>query len=340
MYKRQVIHGGNITTGNIQSANFSSSGGSFSTAGTEIRLADGQITAPEFSIDSTGNAAFKGNLTGSSGTFGGTLQIGGTTLDATNTLNVNTTKADVGLSNLNNPGSAITPTDDTAANAAQSTADSKVSPANVSSHLGGANTTTISGSIITTGTINANRITTNTLDVAGQAVSGSIGETVFASGTKSSEAYNTSGLTSTNLAGYVTSGNAVSILSSPLTITIEPTATAASTTFNIVSYIAPIGAIGVGSGGYNIYLTTYIQPFIAISTSSSATATGSWISTAQGLLHINTVVVPQTITVGFNITTSTSAQINRYVHAYLWHYNLGSNAVSYTHLTLPTIYSE
>ena len=60
-----VIHGGNITTGNIQSANFSSSGGSFSTAGTEIRLADGQITSPQFSIDSTGNASFAGNVTAS-----------------------------------------------------------------------------------------------------------------------------------------------------------------------------------------------------------------------------------------------------------------------------------
>ena len=72
-----------------------------------------------------------------------------------------------GLSNLNNPGSAITPTDDTAAAAAQgtantgvanaaaaqSTADSKITGAQVNT-----NVTSINGNVITTGTINAARI--------------------------------------------------------------------------------------------------------------------------------------------------------------------------------------
>ena len=56
-----------------------------------------------------------------------------------------------GLGNLNNPSSAITPTDDTVANG-------KVSPSQVASHLGGVNTTTISGGIINTGTINGSLV--------------------------------------------------------------------------------------------------------------------------------------------------------------------------------------
>ena len=51
----------------------------------------GGIHTPKFYVDSSGNAAFKGTLT-----------IGTTDLDEDNTLNENTTKANVGLSNVDN----------------------------------------------------------------------------------------------------------------------------------------------------------------------------------------------------------------------------------------------
>ena len=160
-----VIHGGNITTGNIQSANFSSSGGSFSTAGTEIRLADGQITSKEFSIDSTGDATFKGNLSAATGTFAGSLSAATGTFSGS--LVVGSAASDAVVAAQNTANTAVSN-----AATAQSTADSKITGAQVNS-----NVTSISGNVITTGTLNADRITTNSLDVGGVAViAGSIGK--------------------------------------------------------------------------------------------------------------------------------------------------------------------
>lgn len=70
-----TIDGDNITTGSIKSANLSgtSDGSAFTTAGTKITLSNGAIASKNFRIDSSGNAAFKGNITGSSGTFAGSI---------------------------------------------------------------------------------------------------------------------------------------------------------------------------------------------------------------------------------------------------------------------------
>ena len=59
-----IINGDNITTGTIESANYTESGGN-ATAGTRIQLADGVIKSKEFSIDSSGNASFAGDVTAS-----------------------------------------------------------------------------------------------------------------------------------------------------------------------------------------------------------------------------------------------------------------------------------
>ena len=135
-----VIHGGNITTGNIQSANFSSSGGSFSTAGTEIRLADGQITSKEFSIDSTGDATFKGNLSAATGTFAGSLSAATGTFSGS--LVVGSAASDAVVAAQNTANTAVSN-----ATTAQSTADSKITGAQVNS-----NVTSISGNVITRNT--------------------------------------------------------------------------------------------------------------------------------------------------------------------------------------------
>ena len=69
----------------------------------------GSIHAKEFYVDTDGNAFFAGDISAATGTFNGSVQVGSTTLTETNTLNENTTKANIGLSNINNPGSAVTP---------------------------------------------------------------------------------------------------------------------------------------------------------------------------------------------------------------------------------------
>ncbi len=74
----------------------------FTSAAGDITIGAGWISAKEFKISSTGAASFKGNITGASGTFSGTVQVGGTTLTTTNTLNENTTKSQVGLGDVEN----------------------------------------------------------------------------------------------------------------------------------------------------------------------------------------------------------------------------------------------
>lgn len=78
-----------ITTNNLvsdilQSSNYSYTSGVFSNAGTFIDLADGSIYSTNFAIDSSGNAYFTGDITGSSGTFSGTVSggsVAGGTID-------------------------------------------------------------------------------------------------------------------------------------------------------------------------------------------------------------------------------------------------------------------
>jgi len=55
-----------------------------------------------FHLKNNGDAIFKGDLTGASGTFSGTVNVGGTNLTTDNTLNANTSKTDVGLDQVQN----------------------------------------------------------------------------------------------------------------------------------------------------------------------------------------------------------------------------------------------
>ena len=107
------ITGEMVTTGKINSANLNEGSGTYTTAGTLFDLDNGSIKSKSFAIDSSGNANFKGdlsgaNITGATGTFTGTVQIGGTSLTTANTLNSNTTANDVGLGNVTNVSQADT----------------------------------------------------------------------------------------------------------------------------------------------------------------------------------------------------------------------------------------
>ena len=82
------IDGGKITTGVIKSNNISGTqdGSAFTGAGSLFDLTNGVIASKNFRIQSNGDAH-----------FAGALIVGGTTLTTSNTLNVNTSKSDVGL---------------------------------------------------------------------------------------------------------------------------------------------------------------------------------------------------------------------------------------------------
>ena len=104
------ISGNTVQTGKIVSSNHSgtSNGSGMSTAGMAIDLDNGAISAQNFRIASDGSAVFSGTMT-----------IGGTALDATNTLNSGTTATDVGLENVDNvSNSDIQATASAAANSA------------------------------------------------------------------------------------------------------------------------------------------------------------------------------------------------------------------------------
>ena len=137
-----IINGDNITTGTIQSANYTESSGTTS-AGTKIILSSGEIQSKEFSIDSSGDATFSGNLSAATGTFSGSIsanQISGGTMSANlisgGTINGN----NISVTNLN------------AAN-------------------------------ISTGTITAGRFGNNTIDIGTQGVIGSAGAIAGSTGT-------------------------------------------------------------------------------------------------------------------------------------------------------------
>jgi len=96
------IRGDVITTGTIKSTNYSAGTLPYTNTGTIIYMNNGAIYSENFGIDTSGNSFFRGDLTGASGTFSGTVTIGGTPLTSTNTLNSNTTSTNVGLGNVQN----------------------------------------------------------------------------------------------------------------------------------------------------------------------------------------------------------------------------------------------
>jgi hypothetical protein len=67
-----------VATNLITSTNFGYPGtGNFSTSGTFIDLASSTIRTQGFAVDASGNAFFKGDITGAGGNFGGNVTVGG-----------------------------------------------------------------------------------------------------------------------------------------------------------------------------------------------------------------------------------------------------------------------
>jgi len=57
-----VLIDGTVITGVLESSNFAYTSGNYSSAGTSLNLANGVIITPQFAIDSSGNAYFKGTI--------------------------------------------------------------------------------------------------------------------------------------------------------------------------------------------------------------------------------------------------------------------------------------
>ncbi len=111
-----------------------------------------------------------------------------------------------------------------------------------------------------------------------------------------------------------TTGDLSSLLSTPITITVPPTATATTQQFIATVDMSPTGS-PAGGGTDTTYLT------IGMSTSSSATTV--W-TTGESYEYIG-LHIPLSVSIIFSITTSTSASVTRYVHAYAGALDLSGN---------------
>ena len=116
-----TILGSKISTGTITSTGYTLLGsdtlisGSYMGKGTIFNLDSGSIRSKNFYISKDGDAFFKGDITGASGTFSGTLQIGGTNVVAADLLRSST--------NVTNALGYVPPSDGTV-NTANKTAGS------------------------------------------------------------------------------------------------------------------------------------------------------------------------------------------------------------------------
>lgn len=93
-----TISGGKVRTGQISSTGYSYSSGVFSNVGMEINLDNGVIKAPNFGLDSSGNAYFKGSIQSGSSISG--TEITGSTITTSKDANFGAIKLNASNSTL------------------------------------------------------------------------------------------------------------------------------------------------------------------------------------------------------------------------------------------------
>ena len=148
----------------------SSGNATFLANGGIVMGSDGFISAKQFYIDASGNAKFKGDITGATGTFSGSISIGNVTgAPDTDAMNTNTSNA---------YGQANTAT--TNAATAQSTADSKTTLAAANT---AANTNTLSNGSKTGGAVGGWTITPSTIASANITIDSTNQRIVISDGT-------------------------------------------------------------------------------------------------------------------------------------------------------------
>ena len=174
-------------------------------------------------------------------------------------------------------------------------------------NAGKINAGTLAAARIAADSLDANKITVNTLNVAGIAIDGTMGRVVYAEANKYDFTYNSTAYT--NFATDYAAGREKALLASPLTLTIPPTATAVAKSFLVTGFYKPVGQETISPG--SALLVT-----LAVSSSSNPATSASWTHTEAYVLTIDLHAVP--LQLGFDVTTSTSATINRYIHMYGW----------------------
>jgi len=173
----------------------------------------------------------------------------------------------------------------------------------------------MSAARITTGTMSAARITTNTLNVAGIAIDGTMGRTVAAEANKYDFTAHTTSYST--FAAEMAAGREKALLSSPLTLSIPPTATGVAKSFIATAFYKPVGTSLLGSHG--VYPACLVS--LCVSTSSTTTASGSWTDTEGYILDGSLDSIP--LQLGFDVTTRTDTTLTRYIHVYGWIYGVG-----------------
>ena len=153
-------------------------------------------------------------------------------------------------------------------------------------------------------------IQNNTIVVNDKVTADSIGAVKGATGTFSATNFTLGGAISSFYTYQLrnsdsTTGDLSSLLSTPITITVPATATATTQQFIATVDMSPTGS-PAGAGADSTYLT------IGMSTSSSATTV--W-TTGESYEYYG-LHIPLSVSIIFSITTSTSASVTRYVHAY------------------------
>ena len=149
-----------------------------------------------------------------------------------------------------------------------------------------------------------------TFDAVSHVNAGTIGASLFGEKSKLDFSFNLTGFTNMNT--NIANGTMIAILDNPITLTIPATKTAESKNYLASCSFGPIGK----TLPLDIY-NTIVVCGIAVSTSSSPTATGSFID-SDSRIHIGDglSVTMQTLNLGFSVTTSTSSQVQRFVHVY------------------------
>ena len=114
----------------------------------------------------------------------------------------------------------------------------------------------------------------------------------------------------TNIQTDYTAGRLRAVLASPITVSVPPTKTAVTKKFLVVAVYFPVGIS-------NPFVTNSSSKYLAVSTSSDPSAISSHTDTElQTSLGSSLAITPTTVAIGFDITTSTSATVTRYIHAY------------------------
>jgi len=188
-----AIDGSAITTGSIQSANYSAlSNSDFSSAGTKITMSDGSIESKNFYVKANGDAGFSGTIT-----------LGSTNLTESNTLNANTTKADVNLDHVDNISAgdirAGTTKDDVGLNNVDNTSDATILAGNLTGTVDGVAVATVKSGAAAGAT--ANQDSTSTIRSVGAATSGTIAgwkldaSNIYSGSAPDASGYTTGGMT-------------------------------------------------------------------------------------------------------------------------------------------------